>query len=88
MIELIAIYLTSKNMAEIAQEKGYSKGLWRLIAILAWIIFEFIGGVVGLIVFGEGGFMFYITAIIGAFLGVFVVRKILDGKPNINMDEN
>lgn len=88
MIELIAIYLTSKNMAEIAQEKGYSKGLWRLIAILAWIIFEFIGTVVGLIVFGEGGFMFYITAIIGAFLGVFVVRKILDGKPNINMDEN
>ena len=78
MIELIAIYITSKNMAEIAQEKGYSKGLWRLIAILAWIIFEFIGALVGLIVFGEDGFMFYITSIIGAFLGVFVIRKILE----------
>ena len=88
MIELIAIYLTSKNIAEIAKDKGYSKGLWRLIAILAWIIFEFIGAVFGLIMFGEDGFMFYIPALIGAFLGVFIVRKILDSKPNVLDNSN
>ncbi len=84
MIEIIAMYLTSKNIAEIAKDKGYSKSLWRLLAILAWIIFEFIGVVLGLIILGEeGGLMIYLFALLGALLGVFVVRKILDSRPNV-----
>jgi hypothetical protein len=78
------MYLTSKNIAEIAKDKGYSKSLWRLLAILAWIIFEFIGVVFGLIILGEeGGLMIYLFALLGALLGVFVVRKILDSRPNV-----
>lgn len=85
MIEIIAIYLTSKNIAEIAAEKGYSKGLWRLIAILAWIIFELIGGILGFIILGEeGGLMFYLFALIGAISGILIVRKILENRPSIN----
>lgn len=84
MIELIAIYLISKNIAGIAQEKGYSKGLWRFLTILSWVICEIIGIIFGLIVFGlKGGFLIYICAIIGALLGVFIVRKIIDGKPDL-----
>lgn len=40
MIEIIAIYITSKNIAEIAKEKGYVPGLWRFVAIITWGIFE------------------------------------------------
>lgn len=84
MIEIIAIYLTSKNIAEIAEEKGYSKSLWRLLAILAWIIFEFVGVVFGLIILGEeGGLLLYLFALIGALLGILIVRKILDNRPNV-----
>ena len=84
MIEIIAIYLTSKNIAEIAEEKGYSKGLWRLLSILAWIIFEFIGAGIGLIILGEeGGLLLYLFALIGALLGILLVRKTLENRPNV-----
>jgi hypothetical protein len=89
MIEIIAIYLTSKNIAEIAQGKGYSKGLWRFLTILSWIICEFIGAVFGFIVIGqEGGLLLYAFAIIGALLGVFIVRKIIDSKPDLTKNDN
>ncbi len=85
MIEIIAIYLTSKSIAKIAQEKGYSKGLWRFLTIISWIICEFIGAVLGFIILGQdGGLIIYAFAILGALLGVYLVRKILDGKTDLN----
>lgn len=67
MIEIIAIYLTSKNIAIIAQEKGYSKRFWRLITVLSWLICEFIGAIIGLKVIGQdGGLLLYAFALVGA----------------------
>lgn len=88
MIEIILIILISNRIAGIAEEKGYSKGLWRFFAILSWVICEFIGAIIGFIVMGlDAGFIVYIFAIIGAILGVFIVKKIIDGKPNLSNDD-
>jgi hypothetical protein len=84
MIELIAIYISSKNIAEIAKEKGYSGGLWRFFAIISWLFFEFIGAVIGILLFGEdAGLLLYIPALIGAILGIYLVRMLIQNKPNL-----
>lgn len=81
MLEIIAIYLTSKNIAQIAHEKGYPPGLWRFLAIITWILSEIVGAIIGILLFGQGGLMMYIFALGGAVLGYVILRKVLENKP-------
>jgi hypothetical protein len=85
MIEIIAIYITSKNIAEIAKEKGYSPGLWRFLAIITWVFFEFVFVFIGTILFGENSLLLiYFFALLGAFLGYYIILRRIDAKPNLN----
>lgn len=52
MIEIILLFFLSKKMGDLAIEKGLSPGRWKLYTVLSWIVFELLGIIFGVILFG------------------------------------
>ena len=84
MLEIIGIYFASRSIGELALSKGYSSGLYRFLTFLFWFVFEFIGAVIGILLFGNEGFLFYIFAIVGAVCGFLLLKAIVNRLPNKN----
>jgi hypothetical protein len=54
------------------------------LTFLFWFVFEFIGAVIGILLFGNEGFLFYIFAIVGAVCGFLLLKAIVNRLPNKN----
>jgi hypothetical protein len=54
MLEIIAIIFLSKKNGNLAIQKGLKSGLWRWYTVLAWIVAESIGAILGMAAFGFG----------------------------------
>ena len=52
MLEIIGLYYASKTIGSLAAEKGYSSGLYRFLTFIFWFVFELIGLVIGILIFG------------------------------------
>ena len=83
MIEIILLFFLSKKMGDLAIEKGLSPGRWKLYTVLSWIVFQLLGTIVGVMLFGFDknniwGLMGF--AIVSAFGGYLFVRKRLENK--------
>ena len=88
MLEIIAIIILSRKNGELAARKGLKSGLWIFYSVLAWIGFEIVGVIVGILAFGQDNFIsIYILAIVAATSSYFFIRTILNKKPDI-MDED
>lgn len=73
MLEIIAIILLGKKLAEIAQQKGQSRRKWRLLFLLGWIGAELIGAAIGLLLFQQ---MFPAMLIgIGCAITVYILMR-------------
>jgi hypothetical protein len=84
MLEIIALIFLSRKIGTTAFDKGYSKGLFVFLTIIFWIAGEFIGGLIGFVVVGDG-LGPYVFALLGAGLGYgliyFIVNTIEDKNP-------
>jgi positive regulator of sigma E activity len=87
MLEIIGIYFASRTIGELASSKGYSSGLYRFLTFLFWFVFEVVGAVIGLLLFGNEGFLFYIFALVGAVCGFLLLKTIVNRLPNKNTFE-
>jgi len=87
MLEIIGIYFASRTIGELASSKGYSSGLYRFLTFLFWFVFEVIGAVIGILLFGNTGFLFYIFALVGAVCGFLLLKSIVNRLPNKNTFE-
>ncbi|NJK33210.1 MAG: hypothetical protein HC927_12840 [Deltaproteobacteria bacterium] len=76
MLEIIVLVIFAKKLAEIAQNKGQSRG-WAALGVAGWIVGEILGGVIGFIVLGDG-FGPYMFALLGAALGAGVAYMIVN----------
>ena len=77
----------SKTVGELASSKGYSSGLYRFLTFLFWFVFEVIGAVIGILLVGNTGFLFYIVALVGAVCGFLLIKSIVNRLPNKNTFE-
>lgn len=88
MLEIIAVIILSKNNGKLAVTKGLKSGTWILYTVLAWIAGEFIGAVAGILIFGEENIISaYILAIAGAITSYFIIKNILQKKPDTFDDD-
>lgn len=71
MLEIIAIIVLSSNIKLIAQGKNLKPAKYIILMVFLWIFLEFLGAIIGTIVFGEG-LAAYPFALIGAALGGFL----------------
>ena len=89
MIEIIVLYFLTKRMGELATRKGLPTRKWKVNTVVAWILFELIGVVIGMAFFGSGnlyGLMLFGLAC--AFGGYLTVRYILENKPDETIDDD
>ena len=83
MLEIIALFFLARKIGELAYEKGQPTGKWKLFLVLAWIGFEILGAIIGIVLFGgENLIGLGLFAIACAFGGYLLVRSILMKMPD------
>ncbi len=90
MIEIIAlIFLCIKN-GKLALQKGLKPGKWKLYTVIAWIVTEMMGVILGLMLFGEENLIgIMMLGLVSAFGGYLFIKSLLDKQPdNIEDDIN
>jgi len=86
MIEIIVLYFLCKQIGLMALEKGLNPTTWKIYTILAWISAEFIGVIIGALLFGfnlNNLFGLMAFALACAFGGYLLVRKTLENKVSL-----
>lgn len=88
MLEIFAIIMLSKKNGQLATQKGLKSGTWILYSVLCWIGFEFVGGLIGILSFGQQNILpAYFLALACAVLSYFFVRSLLNKKPDVMDDD-
>ena len=84
MLEIIALIFLTKHIGRIAADKGLKPGIWKLYTVLAWIAGEFLGAVVGVLIFGTDNiFSVILVAVAGAVTGYFIIKANLSKRPDV-----
>ena len=89
MIEIILLYFLTKSIGELAVRKGLPRGRWKLITVMAWILFEITGLIIGMAFFGTGNLYGLLAfGIVCAFGGYLTVKYTLEKKPDENTNQD
>ena len=78
MLEIIGIIALANYIGKIAKSKKRKPGWYQFMAVIFWILFEILGGMVGMVAMGEGWPM-YVFAILGAAIGAVSSILIVKG---------
>ncbi|MEN9547459.1 MAG: hypothetical protein RIR12_50 [Bacteroidota bacterium] len=83
MLEIIAlIWLTGLN-GKLADRKGKKPGRWKLYTVLAWIVGEFLGALLAVIILKSDDYLsMFPLAIMGAIGGYLAIRALLSNMPD------
>ena len=88
MLEIIALIFLAKQIGSIAATKGLKPGLWKLYFVLAWIAGEFVGAIMGIMIFGTGNIIsIELVAVAGAVTGYVIIKANLAKKPDLLDDD-
>ena len=88
MIELIALYFLCKFNGQLAARKGLKPLTWRIYTILAWLVAEVLGVILGLLLFGKDNLgSLAALGLVSAFGGYLFIRYVLDKKPDMIGDD-
>ena len=88
MLEIIALIFLTREIGKIAADKGLKPGTWKIYTVLAWIAGEFIGAIIGVLIFGTNNFFSVVlVAITGAVTGYFILKANLSKRPDLLDDD-
>ena len=83
MIEIIALIFLTREIGRIADKKGLKPGTWKIYTVLAWIAGEFVGVIIGLLIFRiDNFFSIALVAIAGAITGYLIIKANLSNRPD------
>lgn len=89
MLEIIALIFLTKEIGKLANAKGLKVVTWKIYTIVAWIISEIIGLIVGVLIFGTDNL--FSVAMIGltfAITSYFIIKAQLNKLPDFDDDIN
>lgn len=88
MIEIIILIFLTKNIGALAASKGLPSRKWKIYLILGWIAGEFLGAMIGVMIFGiDNLFSCMLVAISGALGAYFIIKSYLTRLPDNMNDE-
>jgi len=83
MLEIIALIFLCKRNGILAEKKGLKPSTWKLYTITAWIVMEFLGILLGMVMFSTTNLLVvFAIGIFAAFGGYLFVRYNLENKPD------
>ncbi|MEP7142482.1 MAG: hypothetical protein ABI707_06415 [Ferruginibacter sp.] len=83
MLEIIALIILCKKNGNLAMQKGLKPGNWKWYTVLAWIITEMIGVMLGIVLFGQENIIGIMSlGLVSAFGGYLFIKFMLDKKPD------
>jgi hypothetical protein len=84
MIEIIVIWRLVVHIGNDAAQKGLKKLWYQIMAVLLWLCGEFIGGMLGNVIFGTNSSFWpiYVLALLGALMGVTIAFVVIRLVPN------
>jgi hypothetical protein len=83
MLEIIALVFLTRNIGELATQKGVNAFPWKLKTVLAWFGMEILGAVIGMLLF-DNLLMAVCVALPCAFGGYHIVRTLIQRLPDAN----
>ena len=86
MLEIIALIFMTKNIGNLAIQKGIKPGPWKLYTVLAWFVAEFIGAFIGYLILEEI-VPAVIIGLVAAVISFFILKNVLAKKPDQTMDD-
>lgn len=87
MLEIIVLIFLSKKIGALAIKKGLKPGNWKATMVIAWLGFEILGAILGIVLLGENRTIeVMLIALCGGFGGFLLVKYILEKKPDIQDD--
>lgn len=90
LFEVILLIFLCRKIGNTAERKGLKPGQWKLITVLAWFGFEFLGLMIGIMLFGYNVSNLYpllLLALVSGFGGYLLVKASLDKRPD-SIDED
>ncbi|HEY8687761.1 MAG TPA: hypothetical protein VIM07_00890 [Chitinophagaceae bacterium] len=88
MLEIIALIFLAKEIGKIAATKGLKSSTWKLYFVLAWIAGEFVGAIIGVLIFGTNNIISVeLVAVAGAVTGYVILKANLKKKPDLLDDD-
>jgi hypothetical protein len=89
MLEIIAIIYLSKNVGQLAYQKGLKVGWWKFYTIISWILFEIIGVVIGLLIFNRDNLVSIIlVGYAAAITSFFILKAYLNKLPDHQFEDD
>lgn len=87
MLEIIALIFLGRKNGDLAVRKGLNRSTWIAITIVAWLVAEFAGAFLFVMILQTTSFGALILPAYGfAIISYFIVRGILDRKPDVVQD--
>ena len=84
MLEIIALIFLCKWNGDLAASKGLKPLIWKLYTIVAWIVAEIFGLMLGISMFGMSNlFGIFSVGLFSAFGGYLFIRWILERKQDV-----
>ena len=89
MLEIIALIFLTKEIGKIAAQKGLKPITWKIYTIIAWVVSEIIGVVVGIMIFGVNNVVSVIlVGITFAITSFFIIKAQLNKLPDQTFDDD
>ena len=83
MLEIIALIFLTKDIGKLAEAKGMKPQTWKIYTIIGWILFEFIGCIIGVLIFGKDNlFSVVLVGIAFAITSYFIIKALLNKLPD------
>ena len=88
MIEIIALFFLCRMNGRLAMQKGLKASTWWINTIIAWLLAEVTGVMLGLLLFGKENLVGLMAlGLVSAFGGYLYIKFILEKKPNTFEDD-
>lgn len=89
MLEIIALIFLTKEIGKIATQKGLKPITWKIYTIIAWLVSEIIGVLVGVMIFGVNNVVSIIlVGITFAITSFFIIKAQLNKLPDQTFDDD
>ncbi len=89
MLEIIALIFLTKDIGKIAAQKGLKPITWKIYTVIAWLVSEIIGIMVGIMIFGVDNVVsFVLVGITFAITSFFIIKAQLNKLPNQTFDDD